>query len=553
MADAQDLGFCAARRTGSSPVFPTLHQKVTLILKKEKALKIETQPHEDHQVTLIVELEPEQMEGAKHRATRHISERKTIPGFRPGKAPYDVVLRNFGEGVIVENAVDLLLDEVYPKAIEEAKLEPGASGSLEKVEDLDKKPKFTFLVPLAPSVKLGDYRTIRLPYDWKEPGEEKVDESIEELRQMYAKTETVDRPIQKGDFVLIDLKGVKAKAIEGEAPLMDRPGLPIFVRTDEKSDEFPFPGFSNELVGLNASESKSFSHKYKKDNKDESLRGQTVNFDVTIKMVRGSILPELNDEFAKQAGPFENLQALREAVKANLATQSKAQYDDEYFAALMEKVKEGATIKYPPQVVDHEVEHVMVDLKSRLAGQNLDLAAYLKSREMDEEKFVAEEAKPIAVKRLERSLVMDEIAKAEKIEVSQEMLQASFQQTWGEYQGDAGFQKMTRGKSQPPKKLMDAVAMESANRAYVQLTLNRLKDIATGQAPELVVDNLPEEEGKARKAAAKKSKSAKEVAGDKKPGSKKTSSPKAKKPAEDSTEVATSTISTKVKRATSKK
>ncbi len=463
-------------------------------------MKIETQPRDDHQVTLIVELEPEQMEGAKHRAARRISERKSIPGFRPGKAPYDVVVRNFGEGRIAEDAVDLLLDEVYPKALEEAKLEPGAPGALEKIEDLDKKPKFTFKVPLAPSVNLGDYRSIRLPYDWKEPGEDKVDESLAELRQMHAKTETVNRPIQKSDFVMIDLKGAKAKAAEGEAPLMDRPGLPIFVRTEEKADEFPFPGFTDELVGLNVNESKSFSHKYEKEYKDESLAGETVMFDVTVKLVRGSLLPELNDEFAKQVGPFENLQALREAVKANLASQSKGEYDDEYFAKVMEKIKEGAKIKYPPQVVDHEVEHVMEDLKSRLASQGLDMAAYLKSRQMDEEKFIAEEARPIAVKRLERSLIMDEVAKVEKIEVNQEMLQSSFQRTWGEYQGDSSFQKLMRGKSQPPKKLMNAVAMESANRAYVQQTLDRLKDIAIGQAPE-----LPTEDKTGEKLAAKKS------------------------------------------------
>ena len=113
------------------------------------------------------------------------------------------------------------------------------------------------------------------------------------------------------------------------------------------------------------------------------------------------------------------------------------------------------------------------------------MAAYLKSREMDEEKFISEEARPIAVKRLERSLIMDELAKVENIDVSQEVLQSTFQQTWGEYQGDANFQKSMRGKSQPPKQLMNAVAMESANRAYVQQTLNRLKDIATGQAPDL--------------------------------------------------------------------
>ncbi len=469
-------------------------------------MKIETQPRDDHQVTLIVELEPDQMIGAKHRAARKLSERKSIPGFRPGKAPYEVVLRSFGEGAITEDAVDILLDEVYPKALEESKLEPGAAGSLEKVEDLDKKPKFTFIVPLAPNVDLGDYRSIRLPYDWKEPGEDKVDESVEEMRQMYAKTETVERPAQKGDFVMIDMKGIKEKTAEGEAPVMDRQNLPVFVRMDEKPDEFPFPGFSNELVGLGVNESKTFTHKYNKEQKDENLAGEKVKFDVTVKMVRGSILPELNDEFAKQVGPFENLQALRDAVKANLATQSKAQYDDEYFSKIMEMIKEGAKIGYPPPVVDHELEHVMEDLKSRLAGQNLDMAAYLKSRQMDEEKFIAEEARPIAIKRLERALIMDEIAKAETIEVNQELLKSSFQQTWSEYEGDAAFQKQLKGKSQPPKQLMNAVAMESANRAYVQLTLNRLKEIATGQAPELgQAEGTTEGKTPARKVSTKKS------------------------------------------------
>jgi trigger factor len=489
--------------------------------KKEFALKIETQPRDDHQVTLIVELEPAQMVGAKHRAARRISEKKSIPGFRPGKAPYDVVVRNFGESVVTEDAVDILLDDVYPRAVEEAKLEPGAAGSLEKVEDLDKNPKFTFTVPLAPTIDLGEYRSIRLPYEWQAPGEEKVNESLEELRQMYAKTETVNRPIQQGDFVMIDLMGNKEKMEDGEKPLVERPGMPIFIRKDEKKDEYPYSGFSNELIGLSVDEKKSLVHKYKKDDKDESLKGKTVKFDVPVKMVRGTTLPELNDEFAKQAGPFETLQALKDAVKANLETQSKADYDDDYFAKLMEQIKGGASIKYPPQVVDHEVEHVMEDLKSRLAQQNLDMTAYLKSKDMDEEKFIAEEARPIAIKRLERSLVMDEIAKLEKIEVSRDELQSSFEQTWGEYQGDEGFQKMTRGKAQPPQQLMNAVAMESANRAYVQLTLNRLKDIATGNAPEISESTPAANKTKAGKTSSKKSGSTKKVSAESKVGANK--------------------------------
>ena len=517
-------------------------------------MKIKTQPRDDHQVTLIVELETEQMEGAKHRAARKISERKPIPGFRPGKAPYEVVLRSFGDSVIAEEAVDLLLDEVYPKALEEAELEPAAAGKLEKVENLEKKPKFTFTVPLAPNANLGDYRSIRLPYDWKEPGEDKTDEAVDDLRRSYAKTESVSRPIETGDFVIIDLKGVKAKAAEGEAPAIERPGLPVFIRDVEKDNEFPFKGFSKELVGLNVEDSKTFSHKYAKDHKDENLKGQTVRFKVKVKMVRGSILPELNDDFAKQVGPFENLQALRDAVKGNLATQSKIDYDDDYFNRLMDKIKENATIKFPPQVLDHELEHVMEDLKSRLAKQGLDMAAYLKSREMDEEQFVAEEARSIAIKRLERSLIMDELAKVEKIEVNQEMLQSSFEQTWSEYQGNAGFQKSMRGKTQPPKKLMNSVAMESANRAYVQQTLNRLKDIATGQAPELAQEET--KKAIARKSSKASSTKSKKPAGTKAVGEKgsasKAASAEPRKKAEGSKKQATETSSPKRKKTTPK-
>ncbi|MCX6034025.1 MAG: hypothetical protein NTV38_03470, partial [Chloroflexi bacterium] len=281
---------------------------------------------------------------------------------------------------------------------------------------------------------------------------------------------------------------------------------------------------------------KSFTHRYEKDNKDENLQGQTVKFEVKVKMVRGSILPELNDDFAKQVGPFENMQALREAVKANLATQSKTEYDDDFFAKLLEKIKEKAIIKYPPQVLDHELEHVMKDLKSRLAEQGLDMVAYLKSREMDEDKFITEEARPIAVKRLERSLIMDELAKVEKIDVSREILQSSFKQTWGEYQGNAGFQKTMRGKSQPPKQVMNAVAMESANRAYIQQLLNRLKDIATGKAPELPKKET--EETTARKSSKAASPKRSKTAGEKAAGENKAAltadSSRSKKPVKSS-------------------
>lgn len=447
-------------------------------------MKIETQPRDDHQMTLVVNMEPAQLESAKRRAARRLSERRAVPGFRPGKAPYEMVLRTFGEGVVLEEAVDLLLDEIYPKALEEAKLEPAAPGRLEKVEGLEQgEPVFTFAVPLAPKVELGDYRSVRVPYEWKEPTEEEVEKAIQDMRMMSARTETVTRPVEKGDFVLIDLKGVKAKAAEGEAPLIERANMPVFVRPEPKEDEWPYSGFAHELIGAAPGETKTFTHKFPKDHPDETLKGQTVKFEATVRMVRGTILPELNDEFARQIGPFESLQGLRETLKADLAARSKAEYDDEFFEKVLEAMKAGAVIKYAPQTLEEEVEQVVKDFKSRLAAQNMDLETYLKIQQVDQEKFMQEVVRPIAIKRLERSLLLDEISRAEKIEIGEEELKSSLNDLLYEMSGDEEMQKYLTGKAKMPKRLSEALILESASRAYVRQTLKRLKLIATGNAP----------------------------------------------------------------------
>jgi len=130
-------------------------------------LKIETHPREDHQTTMVVEVDAERLEGARRRAARKIAERAKIPGFRPGKAPYDVVRRLYGDAVITEEAVEILVDDIYPQAIKEADIKPSGQGQLENIESMD-PPKFVFTVPLAPTVELGDYRSVRLPYEYVE-------------------------------------------------------------------------------------------------------------------------------------------------------------------------------------------------------------------------------------------------------------------------------------------------------------------------------------------------------------------------------------------------
>ena len=126
-------------------------------------MKIETQPRDDHQITIIAEFDLETLERFKHRAARKLSNQVRIPGFRPGKAPYDLILRTVGEPAVVEEAVEMLVDDQYPEVLKEASIEPSGSGSLEEVVNLD-PPTFKFIVPLRPEVTLGDYRALRKPY-----------------------------------------------------------------------------------------------------------------------------------------------------------------------------------------------------------------------------------------------------------------------------------------------------------------------------------------------------------------------------------------------------
>ena len=448
-------------------------------------MNIEKQYQEDHSVKLIVEVDQEKMNLYKRRAATKIASRGNIAGFRPGKAPYEIVLRTYGESAITEQAVDLLIDAEYNNILKEAEINPGAAGTLESVDSLT-PPKFTFSVPLAPEVDLGDYYSVRMPYEWKAPEQADFDKAVEDLRQMYATTENVDRAIEVGDYVLVDVKS--------ETKEVNRTGFATFVRSEDRDTEWPYNGFAKELIGLKAGESKT---------------------EVTVKTVRGVTLPDLNDEFAKMTGAGETIDALTEAVKKDVESKSKSDYDDIYFVELIEKVKQTAKVKYHEHTLEHEGEHVLSDLSNRLSQQNMDLDTYFKVRETTREKFIEEEVNPVARKRLERGLILDEVVRKENIQLDNELLDAEFNETLNSLaQQGMDFSKI-RGGKKGQKQLSEAIAMESASRVMTRKALDTLKLIATGEykpaeteageeaAPaEVVEEKKPKAKKKAKKVEA---------------------------------------------------
>lgn len=457
-------------------------------------MKIETTPREDHQVTLTVEIDNDKFEGARRRSARQLSKRGKIAGFRPGKAPFEVIRRQYGDEAILEGAIDILLDEVYPKALEEADIQPAAAGSLEKVESFD-PPTFIFTVPLRPEIDLGNYRKLRKAYKFKKPGKKDVDAKLEELQQMYATTETVERPIEEGDYVMTQIDGD-----------WERESHAVYIAPEKRDNELPFPGFGKKLVGMSAGDSKTITKTFPDDNEDESLRGK-MQFKVTIKTVRGTTFPELNDEFAKSVG-VDSLEDLRNLLTENLEAESKNEYDDEYFSELIEKIKEKATIKYPPQVLDHEVEHVIEDIKQRLAQQGMEFDAYLKMQDTDLEKFTEEEARPVAQKRLERSLIFDEIARLEEIEVEEGDLEQEFNRTMMDLAQQGYDLNNVKGGQRAQREIANNIAMQSATQIITRQTLDRLKAIATGEQEKL--------EKEAEEAAKKEAEEKKEEKADEK-------------------------------------
>ncbi len=351
-------------------------------------------------------------------------------------------------------------------------MEPGDSGTLESINSLE-PPKLTFRVPLAPEVDLGDYHTIRMPYEWSVPAEEDVDKALEDVRQMYATTENVEREAEEGDYVIVDVKS--------ETPELARTGFPTLIRKEERDNEWPYNGFSRELVGLKPGDGKTIKYTFPEDWDLETLRGKEAEMEVTVQTVRAVTLPELDDELAKMAGIGETVEQLREAVTQDVENRSKAGYDDKYFVDLIEKIKEGATLKYHQHALEHEGEHVLEDLGQRLAQQGMDLDTYFKVRNTTREQFIEDEVKPVAKKRFERSLILDEIVRLEKIEVDNASLDEEFNQTLSALTMQGMDLGKIRGGRKGQQRVAQAVAMESANRVLTRSALDMLKSIAIGE------------------------------------------------------------------------
>lgn len=454
---------------------------------------------EDHQARVTAEFEQDLLDQFKRKAARKIAQQTRIPGFRPGKAPFKTVVAHVGEGAVLEEAIDLMLKDVYPQVLEQESIKPYGPGNLEKITSQE-PPAFEFLIPLAPETELNDVESLKKPYEPVAVTDADVDEFIRNLRQNYADVVPFDGPAEEGHLVYMTISAYDENPAEGADPMLIKSSPQqtlIPTAAEEKESEWPFKGFSRGLIGKKEGDQYFFTHTYPENEIHGSFSGKTVRFDVNVQSVKYLELPPMDEEFLKEKFGVGSLEDLRAAVRSKIENERIAAYDDEYYLGLIDTLREKAVFKYPPEMVKDEEEEVLHNIEHDLSHRGLDLDVYLKLRKIDKEKFMEEEVRSTAKDRMERSMVMDTIVNKFDLKVDSETYQSELVNLINALVSSSEYEKIE--KELGKKHFTEAITAEANHKAIEKIIRMQLRKIA---APESIVEPEPAAEAPAEDAQA---------------------------------------------------
>jgi trigger factor len=369
---------------------------------------------EDNKVRLDVEVSPEAVKKGIEAKVRELRGQVRVPGFRPGKAPRRVIENRVGRDYIYMEALQDSLPAWYSAAVVEQNLRPIDRPEIHFDEPLDEQKgfKFSATVEVRPEASLGEYKGLEVPKREVEVAEEQVDERIEEFREQFATLAAVeDRPVQKGDFAIIDFKG--EKMVGGPLEGGDAEDYMLEVGGGEL-----LPDFEENLVGMSAGERKQFGVTFPLDYQEESLRGQAVLFRVHLKEIKERDLPPLDDEFAKEASEFETLEEFRGAVREELESAVEQRVEAEFRGRTLEAVAERAKVEVPEVMVDEKAEEMVDSFERTIRTQGMEPEQYYQLAGSSRED-VKGRVRADAADTVKKELVLDAVANAEGIEVDE--------------------------------------------------------------------------------------------------------------------------------------
>jgi trigger factor len=375
-------------------------------------MKVSTEPVESRQVALNIEMEPVEIDKYLDRAYNRLVKRVSVPGFRKGKAPRDILERHIGKDALFQEALEDLIPRAYKEALDEQNIDAIDQPQFEliKTEPL----VFKAVVPLKPTVELGDYKQIKIESKPVKITKKDLDETIEQLREQQAVLLPIDRPVQLGDVVTIDVEGER----EGEQ-------FPIrkdIVYEASKGSRLPLPGFAEKLEKMGRGEEKSFVLSYPSDYEMKELARKEHAFKVTVKEIKEKKLPEIDDEFAKMLGK-DDLASLRQQIQSNLKARAEDRSRTELEQTAIDKLIDISKIEYPPVLEEREIDRLLNEEARHFAEGVNGLENYLRTLNKTLEEH-RQELRPMASKRVVRSLALGKLAESETIEVQDSEIDA---------------------------------------------------------------------------------------------------------------------------------
>lgn len=366
---------------------------------------------------LTITVEADVFEKAMNGAYQKNKGRINVQGFRKGKAPRAIIEKMYGPEIFYDDAANICIPEAYEKAYDECEEEIVSQPDIEVVSMGKGEPLvFTATVALRPPVTLGKYKGVEVETADVTVSDEEVDAAIVREQEKNARTiEVTDRPVKSGDQTVIDFEGfVDGVAFDGgkgtDYPLTIGSGAFI-------------PGFEDALIGAEIGKETDVNVTFPEEYQEKSLAGKPAVFKCTVKSIKEKELPELNDEFASEVSEFDTLAEYKESVKADLEVKKLSDAKAAKQDAVIDKIIEDSKMDIPDAMLQTEQKNMINEFAQRMQAQGLTLQQYMQFSGMDNEKFM-EQVKPQALSRIQSRLVLEEIAKAENITVTEEDYEA---------------------------------------------------------------------------------------------------------------------------------
>ncbi|MFZ0970598.1 MAG: trigger factor [Solirubrobacteraceae bacterium] len=426
----------------------------------------------ESRVRVQAEVAPDEVERRVQQAARELGRQMRVPGFRKGKVPPPVVIRRLGREAVLDEAVRSALGSWYADAIDGSGIAPVGEPELDVPNELPAEGQplqFSIEIGVRPAAKLGEYKGLEVGRREPHVEEEQIDEEIEKLRDRLATLDTVERPAENGDHVVVDYVG----SVDGEE-FSGGAGRDQLI---ELGSGRLVPGFEEQLVGASAGDERTVTVTFPEDYPAPELAGKEAQFAVTVNDVKAKNLPEADDEFASDNSEFDTIAELREDIADRLRQIDARSLEREFEDAVVEAAVAEAEVDVPDKLVHARAHELLEDTFGVLARQGISKDAYLRITGRDEE-TLAHEAEPEAAAALRREAVLAAIVEAEKIEPSDDQVREALEPT-AERQGTTAeklFEQLESGGR------LDRVRREVATRQAIEMLVADAKPISVEQA-----------------------------------------------------------------------